>query len=229
MEPKFLLYCLADLALITTSLVYGVKLLRKRNALLGFEWLITTFSATNLMINALTGEPAFFSVSLFCDAFSRGFGIPIITIVGMMAVTHRYKPSIFIDVAYVVGALGATVVLWTADFMVQPKPYFYLVMWSLFSVYLVYVVKRLLVAGEKRTAVSVIVALVSTQITASIYDFYRIPGDSDHMIFYIFALLSWSYLSVALYYAYGALERVQEEQMDLGRRHSLGSLRRNPQ
>ncbi|MCM3012016.1 NADH-quinone oxidoreductase subunit J, partial [Bacillus subtilis] len=36
---------------------------------------------------------------------------------------------------------------------------------------------------------SVIVALVSTQITASIYDFYRIPGDSDHMIFYIFALL----------------------------------------
>ncbi|WP_333994789.1 hypothetical protein [Burkholderia orbicola] len=229
MEPKFLLYCLADLALITTSLVYGVKLLRKRNALLGFEWLITTFSATNLMINALTGEPAFFSVSLFCDAFSRGFGIPIITIVGMMAVTHRYKPSIFIDVAYVVGALGATVVLWTADFMVQPKPYFYLVMWSLFSVYLVYVVKRLLVAGEKRTAVSVIVALVSTQITASIYDLYRIPGDSDHMIFYIFALLSWSYLSVALYYAYGALERVQEEQMDLGRRHSLGSLRRNPQ
>lgn len=229
MEPKFLLYCLADLALITTSLVYGVKLLRKRNALLGFEWLITTFSATNLMINALTGEPAFFSVSLFCDAFSRGFGIPIITIVGMMAVTHRYKPSIFIDVAYVVGALGATVVLCTADFMVQPKPYFYLVMWSLFSVYLVYVVKRLLVAGEKRTAVSVIVALVSTQITASIYDFYRIPGDSDHMIFYIFALLSWSYLSVALYYAYGALERVQEEQMDLGRRHSLGSLRRNPQ
>ncbi|WP_175763034.1 hypothetical protein [Burkholderia ambifaria] len=228
MEPKFLLYCLADLALIATSLIYGVKLLRKRNALLGFEWLITTFSATNLMLNALTGEPAFFSVSLFCDAFSRGFGIPIITIAGMMAVTHRYKPSIFIDVVYVVGALAGTVVVWTADFMVQPKPYFYLVMWSLFSVYLVYVVKRLLGAGEKRTAVSMIVALVSTQIIASIYDFYRIPGDSDHMIFYIFALLSWSYLSVALYYAYGALERTQEQQMNLDRRHSLGSLRRNP-
>lgn len=228
MEPKFLLYCLADLALIATSLVYGVKLLRKRNGLLGFEWLITTFSATNLMLNALTGKPAFFSASLFCDAFSRGFGIPVITIAGMMAVTHRYKPSIIVDVVYVVGALAGTVVVWTADFMIQPKPYFYLAMWSLFSVYLVYVVKRLLGAGEKRTAASVTVALVSTQIIASLYDFYRIPGDSDHMIFYIFALLSWSYLSVALYYAYCALEHAQERQMDLDRRHTLGSLRRNP-
>lgn len=228
MEPKFLLYCLADLALIATSLVYGVKLLRKRNGLLGFEWLITTFSATNLMLNALTGKPAFFSASLFCDAFSRGFGIPVITIAGMMAVTHRYKPSIIVDVVYVVGALAGTVVVWTADFMLQPKPYFYLAMWSLFSVYLVYVVKRLLGAGEKRTAASVTVALVSTQIIASLYDFYRIPGDSDHMIFYIFALLSWSYLSVALYYAYCALEHAQERQMDLDRRHTLGSLRRNP-
>ncbi len=229
MELKFYLYCLADLALITTSLVYGVKLLRKRNGLLGFEWLVTTFSASNLMINALTGEHVFLSVSLFCDAFSRGFGVPVITIVGMMAVTHRYKPSVVSDVAYAVGALAATAVVWTADFMIEPKPYFYLVMWSLFSVYLAYVVKRLLSAGEKRNAVSVILALVSTQIIASTYDFYPIPGDSDHMIFYIFALLSWSYMSVSLYYAYCALERAQEKAMNRNRGYALGSLERNPQ
>jgi hypothetical protein len=229
MELKFYLYCLADLALITTSLVYGVKLLKRRNGLLGFEWLVTTFSASNLMINALTGEHVFLSVSLFCDAFSRGFGVPVITIVGMMAVTHRHKPSIFTDVLYVVGALAGTVVVWTADFMVEPKPYFYLVMWSLFSVYLVYVVRKLLRIGEKRNAVSVIVALVATQIIASTYDFYPIPGDHDHMIFYIFALLSWSYLSVSLYYAYCALERAQERATNLNRRYTIGSLERNSQ
>lgn len=229
MELKYYLYCLADLALITTSLIYGVKLLKKRNYLLGGEWLVVTFSATNLMINALTGAQVFYSISLFCDAFSRAVGVPVIAIAGMMAVTHRYKPSIFADVVYVVGALAVTVVVWTADFMVGPKPYFYLVMWSLFSVYLAYVVKRLLSVGDKLNAVSVIVALVSTQIIASTYDFYHIPGDDDHMIFYIFALLIWSYQSVALYYAYCALERAQEKELNINQGYTLRGLERNPQ
>lgn len=229
MELKFYLFCLADLALIATSLVYGVRFLKKRNGLLGLEWLITTFSATNLMINALTGRHVFYSISLFCDAFSRGFGVPVITIVGMMAVTHRYKPSIFADVVYMVGALAGTVVVWTAGFMVEPKPYFYLVTWSLFSVFLAYVVKRLLRVGAKRNAVGVILALVSTQIIASTYDFYHILGDNDHMIFYIFALFSWSYLSVSLYYAYCALERAQKNENNLNRSYIIGALERNSQ
>ncbi|MCP3717363.1 hypothetical protein [Paraburkholderia sp. CNPSo 3281] len=229
MELKFYLFCLADLALIATSLVYGVKFFKRRNCLLGFEWLITTFSATNLMINALTGGRVFYSISLFCDAFSRGFGVPVITVVGMMAVTHRHKPSIVADVVYMVGALAGTLMVWTAGFMVEPKPYFYLVTWSLFSVYLVYVVKRLLSVGEKRNAVRVVLAMISTQVIASTYDFYHIPGDDDHTIFYIFALLSWSYMSVSLYYAYRALERAQEKEMNLNRGYTIGALERNPQ
>ncbi|MFB9126688.1 hypothetical protein E2553_34365 [Paraburkholderia dipogonis] len=227
MESKFYLYCLADIALIATSLIYGVKLLKKRNYLLGIEWLVTTFSATNLLINALTGGHIFLSLSLFCDAFSRGFGVPVITIAGMMAVTHRYKPSIAADVTYVVGALAGTVIVWSADFMVEPKPYFYLATWSLFSVYLVYVVKRLLSVGEKLNAASVILALAFTQTIASIYDFYPIPGDDDHMTFYIFALLAWSYLSVSLYYAYCALERAQEKKPNLNRAYTLSGLERH--
>ncbi len=228
MELKFYFYCLADLALISTSLVYGVRFLKKHNYLLGIEWLIVTFSATNLMINALTGAHVFFSISLFCDAFSRGFGAPVIAVAGMMAVTHRYKPSIFVDVVYLAGALAGTVIVWTAGFMVEPKPYFYLVMWSLFSVYLLYVIKRLLGVGEKRNALGVMLALVSTQVIASIYDLYHIPGDDDHMIFYIFALFSWSYMSVSLYYAYCALERAREREINFNRRYTLGALERNP-
>lgn len=224
MELKFYLYCLADFALIATSLIYGVKLLKKRNFLLGIEWLVVTLSASNLLINALTGEQIFFSITIFLDAFSRTAGVPIIAIAGMLAVTHRYKPSLLADVLFVVGALVLTVIVWGADFMVEIKPYFYLVMWSLFSVYLAYVVKRLLNIGEKWNAVSVIVALVSTQIIASTYDFYHIPGDDDHMVFYIFALLTWSYQSVSLYYAYCALERAQKNELNLNRGYALGGL-----
>ncbi len=229
MEFKYYIYCLADVALIATSSIYGLKLLKKRNFLLGLEWLVVTVSATNLLINALTGEHIFYSITLFLDAFSRTAGIPVIAIAGMMAVTHRYKPSIGADIVYVVGALAATVVVWTADFMVGPKPYFYLVMWSLFSAYLAYVVKRLLSIGETLNAVSVILALVSAQIIASTYDFYHIPGDDDHMIFYIFALFTWSYQSVSLYYAYCALERAQEKERNLNRGYTLRGLERTPQ
>lgn len=229
MELKFYLYCLADLALITTSLIYGVKLLKRRNFLLGLEWLVVTFSASNIMLNALTGENVFYSIALFCDAFSRAAGIPIIAIAGLMAVTHRYKPSVLADVLYVVGALVLTVIVWGADFMVEVKPYFYLVMWSLFSIYLAYFVKKLLSVGERFHAVSVILALVSGQIIASTYDFYHIPGDENHMIFYIFALLTWSYQSVSVYYAYCALERAQENELNLNRGYAIGGLGRTSQ
>ena len=87
--------------------------------------------------------------------------------------------------------------------------------------------RLVLTQGERNGDASVIVALVSRQIIPSIDDFYRIPGDSDHMIFYIFALLSWSYLSVSLYYAYCAPERAQEKHRD--RRYTIGTLERNPQ
>ena len=228
MEFKAYIYCLADLVLMATSLIYGLKFFGKRNYLLGIEWLVVTFSATNLLINALTGEHVFYSISLFCDAFSRAVGVPVIAVAGMMAVTHRYKPSTTADVMYVVGALAITVVVWAADFMTASKPYFYLVMWSLFSVYLAYVAKRLLSVGERLNAVSVILALVSTQAIASIYDFYRIPGDDDQMIFYIFALLSWSYMSVTLYYAYCALERAHKNEPKFNPGYALRDLERTP-
>lgn len=226
MEIKLYLYCLADFSLITTSLIYGVKLLKKRNYLLGIEWLVVTFSASNIMLNALTGENVFYRIALFCDAFSRAAGIPIIAIAGMMAVTHRYKPTALADVLYVVGALMLTVIVWGAEFMVEIKPYFYLVMWSLFSVYLAHVVKKLLSIKEKSQAVSVTMALISGQIIASTYDFYHINGDEDHMIFYIFALLTWSYQSVSVYYAYCALERAQNNELNLNRGYAIGGLGR---
>jgi hypothetical protein len=213
MELKFYLYCLADLALILTSFIYGVKFFAKRNYLLGIESVIVTFSATNLMINALTGVKIFLSISLFCDAFSRSFGAPVIAVAGMMAVTHRYKPSMFADAMYLIGALIGAAIVWNAGFMVEPKPYFYLVMWTLLSCYLAYVAVRLFKIGKALNAINMILVLIYTQAIASIYDFYHIPGDSDHVIFYIFALFAWSHMSVSLYYAYSALERAQEKEV----------------
>ena len=44
---------------------------------------------------------------------------------------------------------------------------------------------------------------------ACIYAFYPIPGDEHNVVlnFFVLALVTWSYLTVVVYYAYCALER----------------------
>lgn len=212
---SFYILCLAIAVLVTTSLIYGLKFLRKRNYLLGIEWLVVTFSGTNFLLYFLGGVQFSYGISYFCDAFSRGFGIPVIATAGLMAVTHRYKPAILVDILFFVVAIAGTAVLVAADAVAQPKPYFYVVMWSAFSVYLAYFAWKLLSAGEGLHAIGVVMVLLTSQAIACIYDFYKIPGDDDRAIFFTLACLTWSLLCVVLYYAYGALERVEERESSL--------------
>lgn len=207
MAFKYYVYCLAAVVLIATSLIFGLRFIRKRNFLLAGELLVVTFSATNLLINALSEVPAFLNVSLFCDAFSRSFGIPVIGIAGLMMASNRFRPSTFVDVMLFAIGLVVTVIVWTADFLTGPKPYFYLALWTLFSIYLVYFAIKLVRVKEKLQALTVLVAMIAAQAIASIYDFYRIPGDDDHVIFYTLALLTWSFLGFAMYHGYCAMER----------------------
>ncbi|MCS0630521.1 hypothetical protein NX786_14370 [Telluria mixta] len=209
MELKNLILCLATVLLLATSLVYGVKFLRKRNYLLGVEWLVVTLSTSNLLIFLLSGAQIPYAISHFCDAFSRGFGIPVIGTLGLMAVTHRYRPSKLVDVLIFAGSAAGTAVLVYSDAVAGPLPYFYVLMWTVFSLYMMYFAYRLLRAGEQRHALIVIVGLVAGEAIACIYDFYRIPGDNDMAIFFTLALTTWAFNIVEMYYAYGALERAE--------------------
>jgi hypothetical protein len=210
MEPKIILLLLSDLLLLMTTLVYGVKMLRRGNVLLGLEWLVVTVSTTNLLIYLLTEIQLAYDVSLFLDAFSRAFGIPLIATAGMMAVTHGYKPSMRTDIVWFVGAFAATFALTTLDAFAKALPYFYLVTWTGFSVFLAYFAWRLWRIGEKGHAVALWLALIAAQAIATIYDFYQIPGDQDHVIFLILALTTWAFLTAVSYHAYVALERSTE-------------------
>ena len=215
MDLRLYTLCFSTFVLVATSLVHGVKFLRKRNYLLGVEWLVITFSASNFLLYFLSGSSFAYGISYFCDAFSRGFGVPIITVAGLMAVTHGYKPSAFADVAFFVGSILGTVVLVAGDFMVKPLPYFYVAMWGVFSLYLAYFAKRLLNVGESLHGMGVALALVSSLTIACIYDFYKIPGEETNILlnFYVLAGLTWSFVLVELYYAYGALERAGDRRM----------------
>lgn len=212
MDARSAVLCFSCLVLVATSGIYGWKFLKKRNYLLGIEWWVVTVSASNAFIFFLTGSEHAYAISHFLDAFSRGFGVPVIAVAGLMFITHEYKPSARQDVLLFGMAVVGTIVLVYADFVGEILPYFYIAMWSLLSIYLVYFVKRLLGVGEALHAITMTVALLASLGIACIYDFYKIPGDEHNVLFnfYVLALLTWSYMIAALYFAYSALERASQ-------------------
>ncbi|MBY4767881.1 hypothetical protein [Burkholderia ambifaria] len=208
MDYRSLVLCLSSATLAATTGLYGFKFVRKRNFLLGFEWWIVTISASNAVIFFATESPVSYAISHFLDAFSRGFGMPVIAVAGLMAVTHGFRPSMRQDVTlFVLATLGTFALV--AGVLHNALPYFYVAMWTLMSIYLAGFVLRLVRAGHVFHALTTTIALVASQAIACIYDFYKIPGEENNVVFnfYVLALLTWSYLTVTLYYAYGALER----------------------
>src|SRR5262249_14768480 len=130
---------------------------------------------------------------------------------GLMTLTHGYKPSIRTDVALFAASFAGTAILVNVPSIAPLLPYFYLLMWILFSIYLAYFAKRLLNAGQARQASALLFAMVLNLVIASIYDFYKIPGEETNIFlnFFTLALFTWAYLTVQVYYAYCALERTQ--------------------
>lgn len=211
MEPKLMLFLLADLALMASGYFYGWKFLKKRNFLLGAEWWIIAISATSFFVYALTEMPPFYKFSIFLDAFSRSSGFPVIAVIGGMAVTHDYRPSRLIDgVLFALGFVGAYVLV-TAEFVAPIKPWLYLALGLWFALFVVYFAKRLLAVGERLQVLNLLLVMATSLTIAVIYDFFKIPGDDEYKtIFYTIAMATWAYLLFGFYHAYCALERAEK-------------------
>ncbi|MGR8948499.1 MAG: hypothetical protein ACU84Q_10655 [Gammaproteobacteria bacterium] len=207
MELRSLVCMLASIMLSLVMGFYGAKFLKKRNYLLGIEWLIIGVSGANFAFYWITLSETSYAIMLYLDAFSRLFGIPVIGILGMMAVSHHYRPSISIDAwVFLVSVIGTAILLYT-EFFEAFLPYIYLVMWYGFAAYLCYFAVRLFSTGQAVVAVHLSLAIVASTIVHTAYDFYAIPGDDTNVIFnfWFIALVVWSYLFAVIYYAYIAL------------------------
>ncbi|MET8424482.1 transporter [Nocardia sp. NPDC004860] len=216
MDIKNLLLLLADLWMIFAGFTYGSKFIRNfRNYLLGLEWIIVATSGTNFFFFALLGAhrtSPMYHIALFFDAFSRAAGITLILILGLMKVTHRYKPSLPTDIA--VFALATVAGLYLsifADRIGVAGATFYVVVNVITSVFLLYFVRRLWNIDERGQAIGVVLATAAAFVIAATYDFYHIPGDDEnHTFFYIGALATWGFQMMMYYYAYRALHRHNE-------------------
>ena len=208
MDYRLLSICICTLVLSATGFFYGTKFCKKHNYLIGIEWYLLAISSANFMVYELTHSAISWGGVLFLDTFSRAFGIPIATTAGLMVLTHRFRPTVLNDVALFLIPAAATLFLLT-DAMATVLPYFLLGMWTIFTLYLLYFSYQLLKFGERLHALGMTLAALLNQAIATLYDFYKIPGDETNIVlnFYTIALLVWAYLTVQTYYSYCALER----------------------
>ncbi|WP_229052496.1 hypothetical protein [Aeromicrobium sp. Leaf350] len=209
---KDLLFLAADAWMIYAGFTYGWKLIRHYgNYLLGLEFMVVATSGSNFLLWALLGshEDSFlYSIAYFFDAFSRSVGITLILVLGLLRVTHRYKPALGVDIGAFALAIAAGLYLQqfrSPDFYAGPAT-FYVVVNLLTAVFLAYFAWRVWGAGSRGWAVATAVASLAATAVAVIYDFFPIPGDDEHhTTFYILALSTWGFQMFVYFYAYRAL------------------------
>ncbi|WP_063065690.1 hypothetical protein [Nocardia violaceofusca] len=216
MEIKELLFMVADLWMIFAGFFYGWKFIRRyQNYLLGLEWMIVATSGTNFLIwSAIKGseDGLMFKFACFLDAFSRSVGITLILVMGLMRVTHRYKPTLATDIGVFVLATIAGLYFqqFHAHFALGPATY-YVVVNVATSLFLIYFAGRLWAVGEKVKTVGTLAATAAGFAIAITYDFFPIPGDDElRTIFYTAALATWGTQLWMYFLGYRALHNHNE-------------------
>ena len=224
-----LAFLIGDLVMIVGGYWAGWKFIKQyRNYLLGIEWFIIATSGVNFLIWALrfpddkaAGEASMqYSLAFFLDAFSRSVGVTLLLVVGFLAVTHRYKSSVALDVAIFAVGIGAGLYLAQRQFqdhvdasghhILHTGPAtIYLAVNLLTLLFLVYLTKRLWDIGVRRVAVdTLMVSLAATAIALS-YDFFPFPNSVDPLenrpLFYALALTVWGLQLFTYLFAFRAL------------------------
>jgi hypothetical protein len=209
---KDIAFLLADVWMIFVGYFYGWRFIRRYgNHLLGIEWMVVATSGTNFLVWALLGsneESVFYDVAYFFDAFSRSVGITLVLVLGLLAVTHRYKPPLAVEM----GVFGLAVVagLYFRQFAgeelhVVPATFF-VVTNLLTTLFLAFVAKRLWDADARPLAIATGVVTLAAAVIAWTYDFFPFSfDDPDRTFFYTAALATWGTQGFVYFLAYRAL------------------------
>ncbi|WP_027863029.1 hypothetical protein [Marmoricola sp. URHB0036] len=219
---KDILFLLSDLWLMATTWTYGIKLWRNyRNLLLTLEWLVVAVSSTNFLFWSLLGgdkSSPLYDLAYALDAFSRSFGITLILVIGLLSVTHGYKPPVWVKVGTLTLAVAGALVFGRmhSDHLVHDFPHlalatFYVVINLLTTAFLAYFATRLWQAGATKIAVATAIVTAAGCYVAVTYDFSPFSfDDANRTIFYTLALTVWGAQAMTYYYAYKAMDEHNE-------------------
>lgn len=206
-DARTALLLLGCFFLAFSGFFYGLKFLKLGNQILGYEYLIVGSSSVNFLFYNATLYPSSYELMLYLDSFSRAFGFPVLGTLGFMLITHQLQLSTRSKVLLFSITLALTAVILYSDFFTPALAYFYLVVMYPFCLFMLYVAKKVLDLKKIKVGLSLVFTTIANIVIASIYDFYKIPGEETNVVFNFFflALMTWSSAFVAMYYAYVAL------------------------
>lgn len=209
---KDLFFIASDIWMIFVGYYFGWHFIRRYgNCLLGLEWMVVATSGSNFLLWSLLGGDegsVLYDVAYFFDAFSRSVGITLILVMGLMAVTHRYRPTVAVDVGvFALAVAGGLCLRRFHDGTLHVVPAtFYVVVNILTALFLAYFVKKLWGIGAKRLALCTGLVTVAATTIAITYDFFPFPFDDENRtIFYTAALTTWGTQGFVYYFAYRAM------------------------
>jgi hypothetical protein len=213
---KELLFLAADLWLMATTWIFGFRMLRFRNHLLSLEWFVVAVSSTNFLVWSLLGgdeSSPMYHLAYILDAFSRSFGFTLLLIVGLLTVTHGYKPPLRVKLGVVALTAVTAVVLGPIhsdhlehDPLHVSVAVFYVATNLVTTVFLAYFTARVWQAGARTIAILTGLATAAGAYVAVTYDFFPFSFDDEYRtIFYTIALTVWGCQAITLYYAYRTL------------------------
>ncbi len=209
MSARDLVMGIATLSLIFTGYYFGYRFLKLRNTLLGWEWIVLAFSASNVLLGTLLKNPSFEAVAFYCDAFSRGVGFPVIATLGFVELFRGRKFSWQFDVA---AFSGGAVFAWAARTVwaeSQILQQFYMVVGQVFALCMLYFAVRLFAIRLVGHGVAVIAGLVAL-LAISLLEggFFTFPGEETNVLFnwLTIAQFVWALVFAHYFFAYRAYE-----------------------
>jgi fucose 4-O-acetylase-like acetyltransferase len=202
------------LALIAVGLGLGYKFIRRGNNLLGFEWIILGFSASNMFlyfngVSELAGHVAY-----ICDAFSRWIGFPVIALLGLMKATHGKEPPLSIEIALFVGGFLASVLFVDTPSLQSILPLAYYLLGLAWAAFLFYFAYRCWRRGLVGHAGALVVANVAVNIVALMEGVITLPEDSSNLLldFLVMSHWVWAIVFAEIYFAYVAFTNAVERE-----------------
>lgn len=211
MSARDLVMIVSDLSLVFTGYYFGFRFLKLGNRLLGWEWVVLAFSASNLLLGIVLQSAFFEGVAFFCDAFSRGVGFPVIATLGFVELFSGRKFSWQFDVA---AFAGGAVFAWAARTVwaeSQALQQFYIVAGQVFTFCMLYFAFRLFAVRLVGHGIAIIVGLIALSgvslLEAGVIAF---PGEATNVLFnwLTIAMFVWALAFAQYFFAYRAYEAV---------------------
>ena len=212
---------LAAALVVVVAGISGLALWKRQHYLLGDLSLLLAFSGISFLFYGVYDEPSAYTLSRLCDGAMKGLALPVLVVLGMLAATHRFRPSRRLSAGILWAVLLSGMLLETETSLVEIRTVMRLGVWCALTVFLWYVAARLFLAGEFMHALGVQILAISAQVVAMPSYSVSTELTSGDVSCLIFEAVSASFLCAQLYYAVCALERANVRQTELASSSSI--------